>query len=533
MQRSIAHPRGLRFFVCVEFLLFDLCICAVALAETPGGNTDVRASSPREAVASFQAACESRRYADAAALMDIPEHARKRGPELARRLRAVLDHYVSLDVDSLANAPEGKLDDELPSDVEEITHVVIDNHTPEPVRLARIGAEGRWIFSRRTVQQVDRWFATLPHGWLVEWLPEPLLRIGPAKLAYWQWLTLPLVLFLAWGIGGWLSRVTRGLLKRVAARTRASWDDAMLARVGGPLTLFWVVAIISALLPLLSVAPGAEALLQRVLRVVFLAAVFWMLARGVDIAETLVRTSGWGSAPATGSLVRLGARISKVAVVIFAAIALLSTWGYSVASLLAGLGIGGLAVALAAQKTVENLFGAFSIGVDQPFREGDFVKVEDFVGTVEMIGLRSTRIRTLDRTLITLPNSKLAEMRLESFTARDRIRLACQLGLVYETRAPQLRQILTELERCLRAQSKIWPDAVVVRFVGFGGSSFNIDIMAWFLTTDWNEFQTIRQDLFLEFMAIVENAGSSFALPTQTVHVASLANEAPSNAKLN
>jgi MscS family membrane protein len=105
--------------------------------------------------------------------------------------------------------------------------------------------------------------------------------------------------------------------------------------------------------------------------------------------------------------------------------------------------------------------------------------------------------------------------------------------LVYETRAPQLRQILSELERCLRAQSKIWPEVVVVRFVGFGASSLNIDIMAWFLTTDWNEFQTIRQDLFLEFMAIVENAGSSFAFPTQTVHVANFANEHPPNAKLN
>jgi len=153
--------------------------------------------------------------------------------------------------------------------------------------------------------------------------------------------------------------------------------------------------------------------------------------------------------------------MSKVAVLILAVIALLSAWGYSVASLLAGLGIGGLAVALAAQKTVENLFGAFSIGVDQPFREGDFVKVEDFVGTVEVIGLRSTKIRTLDRTLITLPNGKLSDMRLESFAARDRIRLACSLGLVYETTTAQMRQVLAELEKRLRAHPKIWPDAVV------------------------------------------------------------------------
>lgn len=249
-----------------------------------------------------------------------------------------------------------------------------------------------------------------------------------------------------------------------------------------------------------------------------------MLARCVDVAAHVAASSAWGSRAAAGSLVKLGARISKVGVVVLAVIALLSAWGYSVASLLAGLGIGGLAVALAAQKTVENLFGAFSIGVDQPFREGDFVKIEDFVGTVEQIGLRSTKIRTLDRTLISLPNGKLADMRLESFSARDRIRLACTLGLVYETTPAQMRSLVGALERVLRAHPKIWADAVVVRFVGFGDFSLNVDVMAWFLTSDWNEFQTIRQELLLQFMEIVEQAGSAFAFPTQTLHVVSGAN---------
>jgi MscS family membrane protein len=198
----------------------------------------------------------------------------------------------------------------------------------------------------------------------------------------------------------------------------------------------------------------------------------------------------------------------------------LSQLGYPVATLLAGLGIGGLAVALAAQKTVENLFGAFSIGADQPFREGDFVRIEDFVGTVEHIGLRSTKVRTLDRTLITIPNGKLAEMRLESFSARDRIRLACTIGLVYETSTEQMRQVLTELESVLREHPKIWPDAVVVRFMAFAGSSLDIEIMAWFQTSDWSEFQVIRQDVLLAFMDVVEGAGTAFAFPTRTIHLA-------------
>jgi MscS family membrane protein len=163
------------------------------------------------------------------------------------------------------------------------------------------------------------------------------------------------------------------------------------------------------------------------------------------------------------------------------------------------------------------MFGAISIGVDQPMREGDFVKVYDFVGTVEQIGLRSTRIRTLDRTVITIPNGELANQRIESFAVRDRIRLACTIRLVYQTTAEQMRGVLADLEAILRGHPKIWPDSVTVKFSTLGASSLDIDIMAWFQTSDWAEFQAIRQDVLLSFMEAIERRGTRIALPTQTV----------------
>jgi MscS family membrane protein len=251
-----------------------------------------------------------------------------------------------------------------------------------------------------------------------------------------------------------------------------------------------------------------------------LVAFFWGIARTVDVASQLLVESPWGNARAgSRSLVAVGARAGKLAIMAIAIVALLSQLGYPVASLVAGLGIGGLALALAAQKTVENLFGTFSIAADQPFQQGDFVKIEDFVGTVEAIGLRSTKVRTLDRTLITIPNGKLADMRLETFTARDRIRLHCTLGVVYDTTAGQLRRILDDLERTLREHPKIWPDAMVVRFFQFGASSLDIEVMAWFQTSDYGEFQGYRQEVLLAFMDVVERNGSSFAFPTRTLHV--------------
>ena len=189
------------------------------------------------------------------------------------------------------------------------------------------------------------------------------------------------------------------------------------------------------------------------------------------------------------------------------------------ASLLAGLGIGGIAVALAAQKSVENLLGSVAIGVDQLFRVGDFVRVEDFTGTVEEIGLRSTRFRTLDRTLITIPNGRLADMRTETFAVRDRLRLLANLGLVYGTSAAQVRAVLAGLDGALRAHPKLWPESFSVRLTELRDSSLNVEVMAWFQTADWNEFTLIRQELLLQFMTVVEEAGTSLAFPTRTVHL--------------
>jgi len=356
--------------------------------------------------------------------------------------------------------------------------------------------------------------------WLLDRLPAPLLRVGPKELQYWQWLALPLVLIVAWVFGHLLSRVTARVLRSIAARTQTEWDDQVLLGIGAPLTLSWAVAATYLLVPWLTLPESAEAFLNRSMRAVLFLAFFWFLARGVELARQVIASSPWGREHAVSrSLLPLGARVGKVVLWAIALVALISELGYPVTSLVAGLGVGGLAVALAAQKTVENLFGAFSIGADQPFREGDFVRVEDFVGTVEAIGLRSTRFRTLDRTLISIPNGKLAEMRLESYTARDRLRLACTIGLVYDTSQACLRGVLEGFERALRQHPKIWPDTVVVRFSGFGASSLDIEIMAWFQTSDWNEFQLIRQEVLLSFMGVVEQHKSSFAFPTRTLHL--------------
>jgi MscS family membrane protein len=319
-------------------------------------------------------------------------------------------------------------------------------------------------------------------------------------------------------VGTVVTRVLRTIWSRLARRTRTEWDDELAVRVGGPVSAFLAVQLFRVSLAWIPVDDAHRSMLSELIGLVTIICIMWAVFRAVDVVRGVLARRAWAvDRPASRSLLSLGGRFAKVAVLVMGGLVALSQLGVSVASLIAGLGIGGLVLALAAQRTVENVFGAVSIGIDQPMREGDFVRVYDFVGTVEQIGLRSTRIRTLDRTVITIPNGELANQRIESFTVRDRIRLACTIGLEYRTTAMQMRSVLSSLEDILRRHPKIWPDTVVVRFKQFGESSLDIEVMAWFQTSDWGEFQAIRQEVLLEFMQAIEDAGTSVAFPTRTI----------------
>lgn len=491
---------------------------AAAPAPAPAPSPPEAPDSPRAAVRDFLRLARDGRYEEAARYLDLPPRAD--GPLLARRLRAVLDRHLWIEPNdlsplSLGDPRDGAAFDEI--------GMIPGPSKREPVRLVRRGEgeSARWLFSRSTVERVDAWYSRLEDRWLRDTLPEALLRPGPRELLWWQWLALPLLGLAGWLLGRFTSFVGRLALRPVVARTETHLDDDLLDRMRGPVTFAVALGVMSLLIPWLRLYEPAELFLDRVLSACFFAAIFWAALRVIDAsADYLLQIAQARDNGAGRSLAPLAGRIAKVMVVIIGIIAVLSELGYPVASLIAGLGIGGVALALAAQKTVENLFGSISIGLDRPFRVGDFVKIEDAViGHVEAIGLRSTRVRTLDRTVVTLPNGKLADMRVESYTARDRFRLHCLIGVVYGTSAAQIREILAGLERVLREHPRIWAESMTVRFKALGTSSLDIQVMAWFEAKDWDEFVAIRQEVLLQFMEVVEAAGSSFAFPTQTVHV--------------
>jgi MscS family membrane protein len=506
-----AVPRG---------LALSLVIAMVPLPALAAD--DVPAASPREATWEFLDRVHRGDLGEAAGYLALPRDKRERASDLARRLGAVLDSSASLDLDALSAEPEGDRDDRLGARIEEIAQVPRRDGKSEPVRLERVEADGkqRWRFTATTMAHVDDWYEEIQPGRLAAWMPPFLRAAGPYGVQWWQWIGLVTVIIGGFALGRLLGGLTVAVAARIAGKTANRLDDDVIRAGAGPLTAFWSLLAMRAVVPLLELHAQAAVMVSGAIAVGIFLVFFWTLMRAVDVFCILANRSRWAvRSPSSRSLISLARRVLKVVIAVIGAVSLLSTLGYPVASIIAGLGVGGVAVALAAQKTVENLFGAFSIGVDQPIREGDFIKVDDMVGTVETIGLRSTRIRTLDRTLVTFPNGKLADLRLETFAVRDRLRLACVLGLVYSTTPAQITRIIDDLRATLRQHPKIWPDSVNVYLVDLAEASLKIEVNVWFQTTDWDEFQQIRQDLFLRFLEIVRAAGSDFAFPPRGLEI--------------
>jgi MscS family membrane protein len=345
-----------------------------------------------------------------------------------------------------------------------------------------------------------------------EALPRALRSTGPQGLAVWQWLALPVLAVAALALGRVLGAVTRSLLARVARRTASIWDERWLARVTPSLTAIWAVLVAAAALPWLELPAPPSRFAVAVLTAAGVIAIFWMLLRSVDTLLEMVIERSWAAGdPSARSMLLVGGNLLKAAVMVMGAITTAATFGYPVTTVVAGLGIGGIAFAFGAQKTVENLFGSIALATDQPCRVGDTVRVEDVVGQVEYIGARSTRIRTADRTLVTIPNGRLADSRIESYALRDRIRFQTTLTLGYGATEAQVRAVLAGLEAALRAHPLVWQDVTVARLANLGPATIDIELLCWVATTDYETFRVVRQELLLGVMRVVEDSGASFA----------------------
>lgn len=211
--------------------------------------------------------------------------------------------------------------------------------------------------------------------------------------------------------------------------------------------------------------------------------------------------------------------IAKVIVALFGLLVLLSTvFNINVGSLVAGLGIGGLAIAMASKETLENLLGSFTIFMDKPFTVGDMVNVNGITGVVEKVGLRSTRLRTLEKSFVTIPNKKMIDSELDNLTLRTFRRVNFNIGVTYSTSASQIKNIVTEIQKYIDEHPHTNQEGVV-KFHAFGSSSLDILVNYFIDTMDWPTYLNIREEINFKIMEIVEKNNSSFAFPSTSVYI--------------
>ena len=476
--------------------------------------------SPRASYENFVRLGVAGEWTQASQYLALTPEQNTRGDVLARRLKLVLDQRLTLESSSLSPLSMGDTTD---GDYERDRIGVLPGPggLPEPVLMMRVtdGGLARWVFSGSTVGATDYWFGQLSAPWLRDRLPPTLMQEGPLHVLWWQWIGLLIAVPLLYLLSFALSWLARNLLSRVVRRTETDWDDLLLERMRGPFRL-WVGAVAATpVLGLLYLNARVAGLLDATARGLVMIALFWALLRAIRIMQDRLTSAAWSHGQTQArTLVPLLGNLLRVVLAILALLIALSQFGYQVTSLLAGLGIGGIAVALAGQKTLEHLFGSISLAADKAFRVGDFVRVGTLEGTVERIGLRSTSFRTIERTIVRVPNGRLADERIETFGARDRIFFRVDLGITYDTPPAVLTQIRNEIVTHLVAEPKIWSEKIQVHVIGFGDSAVTLRVSAWFETEDFGEFLEIRHSVLLEFMKIVESHGSSFAYPTRTVH---------------
>jgi len=442
--------------------------------------------------------------------------------ELAQQLYVVLNSRLPVRVNILSDRAEGSLVNPLKPD-EDVVGTINTAHGPLELIVERVD-DGNgmrvWLFSRDTLRAIPDVYNEIDlvtvDGILPKFLAAP--HIFGIRIIDWLLLIVGIpLLYRLLGLLGPLFNPLLALCRRALKRP----NGPTISRIHGSIRLLLLAAIIRWFVLTIDL-PLIERQLYAVIRIAFLiCGVVWLLLLLNDFGERYARqripVSHLGESLA---LLRLARRVADVLVICMGGIAALAYIGVDATAALAGLGIGGIAVALAAQKTLENVIGGFSLVFDKAVRVGDFLKLGEVFGTVDRVGLRSTRIRTLDRTILSVPNGQIATANIETISDRDKFWFRHVIGVRYGTTPDQVRQIVSRVGDLLRGRTGVEIDTVRARFIRVAPSSLDIEIVSYIFAADWAAFLEIQEELLLRIMEIVEEVGSELAFPSQTVHLA-------------
>lgn len=527
------HRRGRQCLAVVLFvagMLWSRPVCAQlpkavtssspAQAQLPEEPPDpLGRSTPRGTVLGFLTSAYDRKFETAAQYLDT----RLRGKDaasLAEQVMVVLDRKLPAKLTNLSHDPQGSMSDPLDPRRELIGTVTGKNGNVDIYleRVERPKSTPIWLFSRQTLTNIPDLYDEINSASQETVLPEVFWRrfLGFSLFGWLFFISLPL-LYLLLGV---VHRLLVSAWKYGHRRWPKLPDTPTLKVWLPPIRLLILALAIHATLAHFSTSLGARQVGSTFETLILIVSLVWFTVlvnrRGEDYLKKRMESQGRLGSTA---ILRPARGMMNVIVVIIGLMFALRSFGINPSAFLAGLGVGGIAIALAAQKTLENVIGGASLILDEAVRVGDSFKIGDVVGTVEAVGLRSTRVRTLDRTLVTIPNGQMATMTLENYSARDNFWLRHLVGLGYDTQPSNLNAVLAAVRELLGQDSRVLPASVRVRFLRFSESSLDLEVFAYVLARDWSHFLEIQEDLLMQIREVIASNGAQIAYPVRTIHV--------------
>ncbi len=485
--------------------------------------------TPRSAVTGLISALAAKDHDRAAHYFDVPgendPQLHAAAGQLAGRLQALLDRGGTLlPFGALSNEPGGRIDDGLASDVENVGSMPIGGqNAPILLKQRKSGDRQVWLISHDTMRQLITAREEVTVGQAAK--ADNAYTIGGAPIRDWA-LLLGLAAFSFGGLWMLAALLLMGL-RRLVADPDTSGVYRFLHAALPPLSLLTAVIAFFGWVERMPVAIVARQTLLRYTGLVALVALVWFGLRLVDaISDTAIARMQRQERRQVISVVTLIRRAAKILLLVFSAVAILDTFGIDVTTGIAALGIGGIALALGAQKTVENLVGSVTVIADRPVQVGDFCRVGDVVGTVEDVGIRSTRIRTNERTLVTIPNGDLSSRQIENFAVRDRFLFNPVIGIEYGLSSAKIREAVHIVASTLEDHEKVAPDSRA-RLGSFGESALNIEVFSYIAVPDFAASVIVREELLLTIYERFEEAGIGIAFPTRTLLITERRSDPP------
>ncbi len=469
--------------------------------------------TPRGTVAGFLAAVESRDFDRASQFLSTSENSDELG-ELAGQLAYVLNNS-HLRLNDVIDRPEGTDQPGLSRGIERIG-AVSGEDGPVNIDLSRVqrGQDWIWLFSSETLRETPSAYEFMRDASFDRHLPPVLSRPMWLFVPLWKYLALALGFLLAVLAAYALLPLLGRLLLRFFAKQTAAEGKQLVKRVAAPLCALVWLAMAQTMVVLSGLPLLARERWYEIASKLGIAGFVWLILAIVNITALAYRRRiDRSGSVETMAVVRLIQRTVNFVCIFLGVVLVLRLAGYDVSAFVAGLGVGGLAIAFAAQKTLENLFGGIMLILDKPIRVGDQCRIGDSLATVQDIGLRSTRLRTAERTIMTVPNGQFSTMILDNLTMRDMIQFRHVLGIRMETGVEQLEELMEELRALLATDSMIDPPSRRVRLIRVDGRSLDIELHCMIKTRDSVEFLRVQEFLLLGSLRILDARGVSLARP--------------------